>query len=81
MELVKVTCAKANLSKLLARVAQGERIVICRYNIPVAELGPPAKVERPKPKFGTGKGRAALIDPRAFEPMTDEEADAFCTPC
>ena len=77
MANVKIAYAKAHLAELLARVARGERIVISRYNTPVAELVPPPNVETPKRKFGTGKGKAMLIDPRALEPMTDEEADAF----
>jgi prevent-host-death family protein len=77
MATVKMAYAKANLPKLLARVARGERIVISRYNTPMAELVPPADVQRPLRKFGTGKGRAAIIDPRAFDAMTNEEADSF----
>jgi prevent-host-death family protein len=77
MNSVKVAYAKANLPDLLARVARGERIVICRYNTPVAELVPPTDVEKPARKFGTGKGKARLIDPHALDPMTDEESEAF----
>ena len=47
--------------ELLARVARGERIVISRYNTPVAELVPPPK--QPKRKFGTGKGKVRILDP------------------
>lgn len=39
--------AKTNLSKLLARVAAGERVVICRAGTPVAELVPVADAARP----------------------------------
>jgi antitoxin (DNA-binding transcriptional repressor) of toxin-antitoxin stability system len=77
MTSVKIAYAKAHLPALLARVARGERIVILRYNTPMAELVPPPKVEKAQRKFGTGKGKAMLIDPRALDPMTDEEADAF----
>jgi prevent-host-death family protein len=73
---VKIAYAKAHLPELLARVARGERIVISRYNTPVAELVPPP-AENAQRKFGTGKGKAMLIDPRALDAMTDEEADAF----
>jgi antitoxin (DNA-binding transcriptional repressor) of toxin-antitoxin stability system len=69
--------AKAHLPKLIERVARGERITIVRYKKPVAELGPSAAAEKPKPKFGTLKGKARLIDPHAFDPMTDAEVDAF----
>lgn len=62
--------------ELLARVARGERIVISRYNTPMAELVPP-KAEKAQRKFGTDRGKAMLIDPRALDPLTDDEADAF----
>ncbi len=71
---VKIAYAKAHLAELLAR---GERIVISRYNTPMAELVPPPAAEKAPRKFGTGKGKAMLIDPRALHAMTDEEADAF----
>lgn len=69
--------AKAHLPELVERASRGERITIVRYKKPVAELGPSPKAEKLKPKFGTGKGKAFLIDPRALDPMTDEEVDAF----
>jgi len=34
--------AKTSLSRLLERVAQGERIIITRHGLPVAQLLPPA---------------------------------------
>jgi prevent-host-death family protein len=77
MAQVKVAYAKAHFAELLARVAQGERVVIARYNTPVAELVPPGKAEKIQRRFGTGKGKAMLIDPRALDPMTDDEAEAF----
>ena len=77
MANVKIAYAKAHLPELLARVAQGERIVISRYNTPMAELVPAPKAEKVQRKFGTGKGKAMLIDPRALDPMTDDEAEAF----
>jgi antitoxin (DNA-binding transcriptional repressor) of toxin-antitoxin stability system len=74
---VRIAYAKAHFRELLARVALGERIIISRYNTPMAEPAPPPTVETPKRKFGTGKGKAMLIDPHALEPMTAEEADAL----
>ena len=46
MTSVKIAYAKAHLPAPLARVARGERIVISRYNTPMAELVPPPKVEK-----------------------------------
>jgi prevent-host-death family protein len=77
MANIKISYAKAHLRELLARVAQGERIVISRYNTPMAELVPAPKAEMVQRKFGTGKGKAMLIDPRALDPITDGEAEAF----
>ena len=77
MANIKISYAKAHLRELLARVAQGERIVISRYNTPMAELVPAPKAEMVQRKFGTGKGNAMLIDPRALDPITDGEAEAF----
>jgi prevent-host-death family protein len=77
MENVKVAYAKAHFQELLTRVAKGERIVISRYNTPVAELVPPPMTEQPRRKFGTLKGKAKILDPHCFDPMTDEEVDAW----
>ena len=38
--------AKTHLSKLLARVAQGERITIEKHGVPVAVLHPPPSPKR-----------------------------------
>ncbi len=77
MKTVTAAYAKANLAELLNAVASGERIVISRYNKPVAELVPSQESIKPAPQFGTGKGKVKLLDPHCFDPMTDEETDAF----
>lgn len=74
---VSAAYAKANLPELLKEVEKGKSIAISRYKKPVAVLSPAPQEEKPRPKFGTGKGKAKLIDPHAFDPMTDEEVDAF----
>ena len=44
MKKVNIHEAKTHLSSLLAEVEQkGEHVLICRYNIPVAELSPVEK--------------------------------------
>lgn len=40
MFLVNIAEAKAKLSELLERVEQGETVLLCRRNVPVAELRP-----------------------------------------
>lgn len=45
-KIVNIHQAKTQLSKLVARAEQGERIIIARAGKPVAQLGPPARPER-----------------------------------
>jgi prevent-host-death family protein len=77
MTTVSAAYAKANLPKLLKDVEKGKSIVISRYKKPIAVISPAPAAEKFGPRFGTGKGRVRLIDPHAFDPMTDEEVDAF----
>ena len=42
--------AKTRLSELLRRATNGERIVVTKHGVPVAELGPVAKIEKVQPK-------------------------------
>jgi len=71
MSTVTVRDAKANLSKLLARVEAGEEIVIVRGKTPVARLtpihAPPAKRQ-----FGAVEG-VVCVGPEFFEPMMAAE--------
>jgi prevent-host-death family protein len=77
MTTVNIAYARAHFQELLERASKGERITISRYDKPVADLVPAAVAEKPKPKFGTGKGKIEILDPHAFDPMTDEEVDAW----
>jgi len=66
MFTVTVRDAKANLSKLLARVEAGEEIVIVRGKTPVARLTP---IHAPPAKRQFG----ASVAPEVFGPMRDAE--------
>ncbi|MBV9269339.1 MAG: type II toxin-antitoxin system Phd/YefM family antitoxin [Acidobacteriaceae bacterium] len=73
---VNIGEAKDKLTQLIHAVERGERVTICRHGRPVVDLVPTEPSTRPAPKFGTLKG-AFKVDPKFFEPMTEEEADAF----
>jgi prevent-host-death family protein len=60
METVGIAELRQNLSRVLKRVAQGERIVVTDHNRPVAELGPP-------PVAGTALDRL-IADGRVSRP-------------
>ena len=73
---VNVHDAKTHLSRYLARVERGERIILCRRNVPVAEIRPlPRKREEERP-IGLAKGRLEVPD-EFLEPLPEELLDAF----
>ncbi|MGZ8366337.1 MAG: type II toxin-antitoxin system Phd/YefM family antitoxin [Nitrospira sp.] len=60
-KIVNIHEAKTHFSKLLAAVAKGQRITICKDGTPVAQLGPldtPIPIRRP----GLLKGRVTIAD-------------------
>ena len=73
---INVQEAKTNLSRYLKRLEEGERIVICRRNVPIAELRPiePRRLE-PRP-FGLGAGEFE-VPASFFEPLPDDLLVAF----
>lgn len=71
--------AKAQLSQLVNRVAEGDVVTISRRNVPVAELHPiPSPRAEPRP-LGVGRelyGDWELPD-SFFDPLPDWMQDAF----
>ena len=64
-EMMNVHAAKTNFSKLLARVANGEEIVIAKGGVPVAKLVPYGSGTQPRP-LGMFSGEMWVADD-AFE--------------
>lgn len=75
MVKVDIADAAADLSCCLARVEQGETILLCRDNTPVAEIRPVARL--PKQPRPVGIDRGMNVPPVFFEPLPDELLDAF----
>jgi len=72
---VNVHEAKTNLSKLLARVALGEEVIIAKAGKPVAKLVA-IRSERPRFKLGSAKGE--FVVPDDFnDPLPKEIEDLF----
>ena len=61
LEMLNVHAAKTNLSKLLARVAKGEEIVIAKSGTPVAKLVPFVSVA-PSRALGAFRGKIWMSD-------------------
>ncbi len=68
--------AKTHLSRYLKRLEQGETILLCKRNVPIAEIRPLSKQrERPRP-VGLAKGDFKL-PPEFFDPLPEDLLDAF----
>ena len=72
---INIAEAKTHLSRYLESVEKGEVVVLCRRNIPIAEIRsiarPPA-VTRP-----VGIDRGMTVPPSFFEPLPADLLDAF----
>ena len=63
--------ARTNLSKHIANLQEGDRIILCHGNNPVAEMLPLAdRSDEPRP-VGLGKGLAEVPD-SFFDPFPDD---------
>ena len=73
---VNIHEAKVHLSRYLQRVEEGEVVVICRRNVPVAEVRPiQARRVQPRP---VGLARDRFSVPQSFfEPLPDDLLAAF----
>lgn len=78
MSKVNIFEVKAKFAEYLDRATRGERIVIYRYNTPVAELRP-IGVARSEPRpIGPVEGRPTFaIPPSFFEPLAEDELAAW----
>ncbi len=68
--------AKTNLSRYLAELHEGETIVLCRRNIPVAEIRLIGSNQREPAAPGRWKGKLE-VPPEFFEPLPDDLLDSF----
>lgn len=76
MKKVNIHEIKARLSRYLEEVEQGEVVVVCRRNVPIAELRAlRSRPEEARP-VGRAKGRFRVTE-AFFEPLPEELAGAF----
>lgn len=77
MTRVNIQEAKTHLSKYVEQVEQGDVVVVCRHNQPVAELRAVKTSSAPRTRIpGLLKGQISW-EPDAFDPMSDEEVAEF----
>ena len=70
--------AKAHLSKYLHAVETGETVVLCRRNVPVAEIRllPPKVFVNPRP-LGLAQDRGEPLPVSFFDELPKEDMAAF----
>jgi prevent-host-death family protein len=72
---VNIAEAKTHLSHYLESVEKGEIVVLCRRNVPIAEIRPiPKAPQEPRP---VGIDRGMTIPASFFEPLPEGLLDAF----
>lgn len=73
---VNIHEAKARLSRLLEQAQQGERIVLCKRNVPIAEIVALRTRGTRARQVGGAKGEFELT-PAFFEPLPEETLRGF----
>jgi antitoxin (DNA-binding transcriptional repressor) of toxin-antitoxin stability system len=68
--------AKTHLSRYLDRLAKGEKILLCKRNVPIAEIRPLPPERSGQRPIGLARG-AFEVPPSFFEPLPDELTAAF----
>jgi prevent-host-death family protein len=62
---------KAQLSKYIELVEAGETVIICKRNVPVAEIRPIPRKQKKTPELGWAEG--AFTVPADFNEASEEE--------
>ncbi len=68
--------AKTHLSKYLSKLEQGEKIILCKRNVPIAEIVPITKNGNGPRPIGLAKGEFS-VSQDFFAPLPDEIQNAF----
>src|SRR5262249_51455944 len=74
--MIKVNDAKTHLSKYLELIERGESVLVCRRNIPIAEIRPVKKSRKTKRAIGLAKG-TFRIPTSFFKPLPKGIEDSF----
>jgi prevent-host-death family protein len=73
---VNIYEAKTHLSRYLERVAEGETIILCKRNVPIAEIRPIPQERKSRRPIGLAKGKFEV--PREFhEPLPPDILASF----
>ena len=73
---LNVNEAKTHLSRYLKRIEKGETIVLCRRNVPIAEIRPLPRAANRKRPVGLARGEFS-VGPAFFEALPEDLLAAF----
>jgi len=76
MKKLNVHETKTHLSRYIPAILNGETILLCKRNVPFAEIRPLPKVQLQKRIFGLAKGTFELDD-KFFDPLDESLIKAF----
>lgn len=68
--------AKTHLSRYLNRLLKGETIILCKRNVPIAEIRPLPRGRTSKRPIGLARGQFEIA-PEFFAPLPDDLVDSF----
>jgi len=68
--------AKTHLSKYVSKLEHGEKIILCKRNVPIAEIVPITKTRNDPRPIGLAKGEFS-VSPDFFTSLPDVIRDAF----
>ncbi len=68
--------AKTHLSRYVAELEEGETILLCRRNQPVAEIRALPTARKKRRPFGLARGQFS-VPTSFFEPLSDEVIASF----
>lgn len=76
MKKLNIQEVKTHLSRYLPLLEKGESILLCKRNVPIAEIRPLSAVHKTKRPIGLAKGEFS-VPPEFFEPLPDDLLMAF----
>ncbi len=68
--------AKTHLSRYLSRLTRGESILLCKRNVPIAEIRPIKPGRKTKRPLGLAKDKVE-VPPEFFEPLPADVLNSF----
>jgi len=77
MITINIHEAKANLSRYLAAVEKGRTVIVCKRNVPIAEIRPLPRKSSSKRPIGLAADKGVRLPDSFFEPLPAELIHAF----